>query len=274
MPAFGEALSSGELQQIVDHLRTFCTSQAWPRGELNLPLALVTEKAFPENEAVLKTTVNTTGSGEMVNEFIYERRLGARSQFEVAMPVQMVERTDGEWHTGLGDIAVAIKHALFHSFDRGSILSIAGEVVLPTGKESIETLNSTTKFEPFVAFGQILPRDAFVQFQAGVEVPFDSDRAETEAFWRGAFGKTLTQGRFGRAWTPMVELLAARDLDDDATTHWDLVPQLQVTLSRRQHITVNAGVRFPINDRDGRPTQVLTYFLWDWFDGGLADGWR
>src|SRR5262245_33017411 len=30
MPAFGEALSGGELQQIVDHLRTFCTSHAWP----------------------------------------------------------------------------------------------------------------------------------------------------------------------------------------------------------------------------------------------------
>ena len=30
----------------------------------------------------------------------------------------------------------------------------------------------------------------------------------------------------------------------------------------------------PVNDRQGRTTQVLTDFLWDWFDGGLLDGWR
>ncbi len=29
----------------------------------------------------------------------------------------------------------------------------------------------------------------------------------------------------------------------------------------------------PLNDRGGRSTQVIAYFLWDWFDGGLLDGW-
>ncbi len=32
---------------------------------------------------------------------------------------------------------------------------------------------------------------------------------------------------------------------------------------------INVGVRVPVNERDARSTQVLTYFLWDWFDGGL-----
>ena len=49
---------------------------------------------------------------------------------------------------------------------------------------------------------------------------------------------------------------------------------MQVTLSKRQHIMINAGVRFPLNERNSRRTQVITYFLWDWFDGGLLDGWR
>ena len=49
MPAFGEAVAAAQLQQILDYTRTFCTDPAWPRGELNLPRALVTEKAFPEN---------------------------------------------------------------------------------------------------------------------------------------------------------------------------------------------------------------------------------
>jgi ribosomal protein S2 len=49
---------------------------------------------------------------------------------------------------------------------------------------------------------------------------------------------------------------------------------MQVTLNRRQHIMINVGVRIPVNERANRSTQVITYFLWDWFDGGLLDGWR
>jgi len=274
MPAFGGALTDLELQQILDYTRTFCTNAAWPRGELNLPRALVTEKAFPENEAVLTTTIGTSGTGHVGNEFLYEQRLGARSQFEIVVPLLLQDGNGGGWQRGLGDVALAVKHALFHSLDRGNIFSVVGEVVLPTGKESVGLGKGVTIFEPFVAFGQILPADGFLQLQTGMELPADSERAVREAFWRAAVGKTFTEGRFGRSWSPMVELLAARDLEDGATTHWDLVPQMQVTLNRRQHIMINAGLRFPLNARTGRSTQLITYFLWDWFDGGLRDGWR
>ena len=55
--------------------------------------------------------------------------------------------------------------------------------------------------------------------------------------------------------------------------HWELVPQIQISLNTRQHLLVNVGVRVPLNQRDGRHTQLLVYFLWDWFDGKLRDGW-
>ena len=64
------------------------------------------------------------------------------------------------------------------------------------------------------------------------------------------------------------------DLEPGERVHWDVLPHVQVSLSRRQHILINGGVRIPVNDRQGRTTRVLTYFLWDWFDGGLLDGWR
>jgi hypothetical protein len=273
MPAFGGAMSESELQQVLDYIRGFCTNPAWPRGELNLPRALFTEKAYPENEAVLTTTVGATGTGGVANELLYEQRLGPRSQFEILVPLLAQDGGD-EWHGGLGDVAVAVKHALFHSFARGNIFSVAGEIVLPTGKEADGLGTGTTVFEPFVAYGQILPAAGFLQLQAGLELPVDPDRAAREAFWRAAIGRTFTEGRFGRAWSPMIEVLAARELENGARTHWDLVPQMQITLNRRQHIMVNAGVRFPLNDRTGRDTQVVAYFLWDWFDGGLLDGWR
>jgi hypothetical protein len=72
----------------------------------------------------------------------------------------------------------------------------------------------------------------------------------------------------------MVELLADHELATGAKTNWDLLPQFQVTLSRRQHVRANVGLRFPANNTAGRSTQLLFYLLWDWFDGGLREGWR
>lgn len=273
MPAFGGALTDEELQRTIDYIRGFCPSRAWPHGNLNLPRPLVTEKAFPENEAVLTTSVAATGSGAIGNELLYEQRFGPRSQFELAVPIQLQEGAAGGWRRGLGDIALAVKHALYHDVARGHILSVAGEIVLPTGKETEGLGRGVTVFEPFVAFGQILPGNAFVQAQAGFELPADTAVASREAFWRVAGGRTFTQGRFGRAWTPMLEVLAARELERGATTRWDLVPQMQVTLNRRQHIMLNGGVRVPVNERRDRSTRLMVYLLWDWFDGGFLEGW-
>jgi hypothetical protein len=34
----------------------------------------------------------------------------------------------------------------------------------------------------------------------------------------------------------------------------------------------NVGARIPVDGSD-RNVQVMGYLLWDWFDGGLLDGW-
>ena len=96
MPAFGEILTEDELSRTIDYVRSLCTDRAWPRGELNLPRALVTEKAFPENEALLTTTIGGGDAATFDNVLLYERRLGARSQFELAVPLAM--QRDGERH--------------------------------------------------------------------------------------------------------------------------------------------------------------------------------
>jgi hypothetical protein len=71
----------------------------------------------------------------------------------------------------------------------------------------------------------------------------------------------------------MIELVGARELGTGERTRWDAVPQIQITLNQRQHLVVNAGVQLPATDRDGRSRKFLFYFLWDWFDGGLLEGW-
>lgn len=277
MPAFGDALTVDQIQRIMDYVRTFCGDAGWPRGELNLPRPFVTEKAYPEDEAVLTADAAAEGPGELRGELVYEKRFGARNQLELVVPFAVRDRSDAgrDWSAGLGDVAVGVKRDLYHSFEAGSIFSLAGEFILPTGDEGNGFGSGTVVFEPFAAFGQILPAGAFLHGQAGVELPFDPDRAEKEAFWRAVLGKTWASGPrgFGRAWSPMVEVLAARELESGASTAWDLLPQVQVTLNTRQHVMANLGVRIPVTDADVRETRILVYILWDWFDGGFFEGW-
>lgn len=278
MPAFGDALTPEESARVLDHIRSFCTSEGWPRGELNLPRALVTEKAFPEDEVVLTTGVDVDGRTSIASKLIYEKRLGPNGQIEIIVPFSFSESEarPGErtrWRGGIGDLALGYKHALAHSLATGTIFSAAAELILPTGDARRGFGKDTAVFEPFVALGQVLPADSFVQVQAGVELPFDESKAEQEGFARAAIGTSFTQGRFGRTWSPMVEVLAASELGGALDIGWELVPQVQVTLNTRQHVMMSVGARMPLGGGEQRPTQVMAYLLWDWFDGGFTEGW-
>jgi hypothetical protein len=269
MPPWGTTFSEAELRGAVEHLRTFCKDGRWPRGELNLPRPLVTAKAFPEDEAVISTSAD---SGSVVTKYIYERRFGPLNQVEAIVPIATVQNESGGWPTGLGDIALEYKRTLTHSLRRGNIASVTAEFVLPTGSESKGTGGETGVFEPFVTFGQVLPRDGFIQAQAGFGIPFNRDH-DDELFWRVAVGKSFEPSHFGRVWSPMLEVLAARPLTSDASIEWDLVPGMQVTLNRRQHVRVAGGVRMPVTQTDTRSNSVVVYLLWDWYEGGFFQGW-
>ncbi|MBN2408879.1 MAG: c-type cytochrome [Candidatus Aminicenantes bacterium] len=277
MPSFKGVLTTDESRRIVSYIHSFNQDKSWPAGEHNLPRPLVTEKAFPEDEVVFSASGDLEGSGSIAGKFIYEKRLGSRNQLEVVIPYAWSERGAQDpvsgWHSGVGDIALALKRAFYHSLDRGTIFSAAAEFKLPTGDERRGFGKGTPVLEPFALFGQILPSDFFLQAQAGMEIPLNTDKAGTEAFLRAAFGRSFSAANWGRTFSPMVELLAARELEAGARTHWDIVPQMQVTLSRRQHIMMNFGVRLPLNDTSTRSTQFIVYLLWDWFDGGFFEGW-
>jgi cytochrome c553 len=273
MPAFGRALSETDIANIVGHLRSFCAEPGWPRGDLNLPRPLVTEKAFPENEAVLTTAISRRTPGAVGNELLYERRVGGRGQYEIAVPFDFEETATGTWRQGIGDVAVAYKHVLGHSLERGTIVSGGSELVLPTSRFRDGFEETPAIVEPFATMSQILPRDGFLHLHAGLELPFGGEDAPVEAFWRGAVGRTFVERGFYRAWSPMLEVLGSGALEGDGRASWDVVPQLQVSLSTRQHVLVNAGLRIPVNKRDTRGTSLIVYLLWDWFDGGFFGGW-
>jgi hypothetical protein len=273
MPAFGSMLGPEELQRVMDYIRTLCDDDRWPRGELNLPRAMFTEKAYPEDELVWTTDV-PLGADEtsFTNEVVYEKRYGPRSQIEIVVPFGFRHREGGSWVGGLGDVVFGVKHALFHSLEAGSIFSLGGEVKLPTGKEESGFGGGTTVFETFASFGQILPSDAFLQLQGVAEFPTASAHHD-ELVARGVVGWSYAQNGWGRTWTPMLEVQAKKELADGEEWGWDLVPQLQVTLNTRQHVIGNVAVLVPLTDTDARDPRLVLYVLWDWFDGGFFEGW-
>jgi mono/diheme cytochrome c family protein len=273
MPAFRDALSDEQIGTVIDYLRGFCREKGWPSGELNMPRALITEKAYPESEVVVTSSFNASRTSGIGNTLVLEKRVSRSGQIEVALPYVFAKDAD-TWKHGFGDASLGYKQMLFHSNKAGSILSVAGEFIAPTGDPSKGTGGETPVVETFAAFDQALPADITVQFRTGVELPIHADVAPKAWYAHTAIGQSFsTGGGLGRTWTPMVELIADRDFEPAAKMNWDIVPQLQIPLSKRMHILGSVGVRIPVNNTAGRPTQVMYYLLWDFADGSLREGW-
>ena len=110
MPSFGDALEPDQIQAILDHVRTMCTDDRWPRGEFNLPRALFTEKAYPEDEVVLTTWLEGGDRNTFIHEFLWEYRFGAQNQIEIALPFQVTDFGGEQGRQGgTGDLEIGLK---------------------------------------------------------------------------------------------------------------------------------------------------------------------
>lgn len=293
MPAFRGALTEEQLGRVMGYIRTLCTDDNWPRGELNLPRPLLTEKAYPEDEWVVELGVDLESDGGASAAYVYEQRFGPRSQVEIVIPYGWRsgvahdrghddhdhdghddEATGDGLRHGLGDVVVGVKHALHHDLDLGRIFSVGGEVILSTGDEGAGLGAAGNALEAFASYGQILPDDGFIQAHTGFEVPLYD--GASEAFGRLVLGRSFTEGQWGRTWTAMLEIQLKRHFESGAATALDLVPQAQVSLNTRQHVLANFGLLIPVTGNAGetaRSVRLVTYLLLDWFDGGFFEGW-
>jgi len=275
MPAFGDALNDDEIDAIIGYIRTFCTDARWVRGEFNFPRGLFTEKAFPEDEVVWSNAINTSGPTAITSQITFEKRFGPKGQLELVLPFSVLDGGPGiGTQAGVGDFEVEWKQNLLANVDSGTIISLMGASIVPTGNKRRGLGSGSLAFETHVLFAQTLPADFIFQGQVFAAFPLKSDLTQ-EVAWNLNIGKTFAEDEgWGRAWTPMLEILGSREMASGAKTEWDLVPQLQVSLSRRQHILFDAGARIPLTNASVRNTQFLFYFVWDWYDAGLFEGWR
>jgi mono/diheme cytochrome c family protein len=279
MPAFGDILTDQQIDDVIAYVRTFCHNTGhYPAGELNLPRALITEKAFPEDELVLSTAADAGSPASWTTDIIHEQTFAGLNQIEIDVPINYAVNPqnlpqNNNWSAGFGDITIGLKRTLFSSLPAGSILSAQVGFLLPTGDSSRGFGAGTSTFEPFLAYDQLLGERNFLQFQLGGDVTFDASKSPRNLFFRAAGGRSMALDRgLGRLFTPMVEFVGTHTYGAD--TDLSLVPQMQITVSKRQHIRADAGVSAPLNNTADRKPQVIFYVLWDWAEGAFWNGWR
>lgn len=278
MPAFGDALTAEQIDAVIGYLRSLCADPDWAPGELNAPRALLTEKAYPEDELVVTTSVDSTSKPAVGNTLTYERQFGARNQLEVELPYNFARAGDGSVQGGLSDMVAGIKRVMFYHYDptrdAGDILSLQGEITLPTGSPSRALGTGQTALGAFAAYDIFLPGKVSLQWQAGGDEPLHTAPGARDVYARMAIGKSFPAGAgLGRLWSPMVEVIAHHDLQPGAVTDWSVIPQLEVTLSTRQHVSANLGYEIAVNEPRQRSNTFMLYILWDTLDGSLFAGW-
>lgn len=291
MPAFGSVLTTEQINGLVGYIRSLCTDHdtSWPPGELNPPRALITDKAFPENEWILTTAINAQPhrAAGIANEIESENMVGSTNEVDLSAPIDWVAQPGGGLYGGIGDVTTGFSHVFYQHLgnnlplykNTGSILAVQGQITWATGDAAKGLGAGETQLGAYAMYDVILPGQLFLQLQPGGELPLHTYNLPRSVFLNTAFGGTFYQGPryqgmgFGRQWSPMVEVTANRSMASGAVTDWDVMPEFQVSLNRRQNVRVDLGYLIPVNDTTDRPRQIWFYFEWDWGDGGLFEGW-
>ena len=224
----------------------------WPRGELNLPRALVTEKAYPENEAVLTTTIAASGPAAMSHGSSTSTGSARATSIEVAVPLALQRTARASGSAGSATSPSASSTPSSTALDAGTILSASGRGGPADRQGDAGPRQGRHIFEPFVA---VRPDPARRRLPAGPGRRRAADRHTTapddEAFWRVALGKTFIQ----RPLRPHVvadgRAPGRARARTTASRQWDIVPQMQVTLSTAPAHPDQRRRADPLNDAAG-----------------------
>ena len=267
MPAFGDALSDEEIRAVIEYVHGFCKDPRYPLGDLNFPRPLFVEKAFPEDEVVLSFDYESARDARTASwEAALEKRIGARGQVEVSLPVSYVQPDQGGSASGVGDLGLSYQHVLFADPAWNSIVAARLAVTLPTGKTTDGIGSGTAVFAPQLLAGQALGW-FILQAEVAAEVPVDAASADRQMLYAFAFQYRL--GPYKKSPVVELELQQTQALASDVDAATVLGPGLYLPLSRRGHVAISAGAQFPVAGRRPYDWLVGSFLLWDFTDGPL-----
>jgi mono/diheme cytochrome c family protein len=266
MPAFGEALTEADIDAVLAYVKTLGGEHDYPDGELNLFLPIRTKKAFPEDEWVWKQRyTGQDGDNALKNTLEYEFRIGERWQgvLEVTHEVEGSQSDFGHFEPGF-------KYVLKHDTRGGFISTLGGNVGVP--------LNHDANWEllPYLAVGKILSDAWTLQGSGRLKLDLeDSDNSIAE--FAGIVHWVHTP--WPRNVFPALEVIAEVPFERGTgsarkdAVQFSVLPQLRFGLNKRGNIALNAGVELPVNDTYRYDWRAYVYFIWDFADGGLFEGW-
>jgi hypothetical protein len=265
MPAFGDSLDDDEIRAVIEYVRGFCKDPRYPLGDLNFPRPLFVEKAFPEDEVILSFDYESaTGARAASWELALEKRIGARWQVEVSLPVSYVQPDRGSSTAGVGDLGLSCNYVLFADPAWRSIVAARLGVSLPTGSDHLGS--GTAVFAPQLLAGQALG-PFIVQAQIAADLPVDSAHVSRAMLYAFAFQYRL--GPYKRSIVAELDLQETQPIDSDLEAQTVLGPGLYVPLSRRGHVAISAGALFPVAGARPFDWLVGSFLLWDFTDGPI-----
>lgn len=266
MPAFGETLSEQDIDAVLAYIKTLGGEHDYPDGKLNLFLPVRTKKAFPEDEWVWKQRfTGQDGDDAWKNTLEYEFRVGRRGQGIL----ELTHESEGD-QSDFGHFEPGFKYVLRHNRSAGYILTGAAQVGVPLNSEA------NWEFLPYLAFGTLLSDEWTFQGSARLKLDLeDSDASSMEL--AGIVHWVHTD--MGRAVFPALELVAEVPFERGIgagrkeAVQMEIVPQVRIGLNKRGNIALNAAMEWPLNDSERYDRRVYIYFIWDFADGGLFEGW-
>ena len=267
MPAFDGALTESDIDAVVTYIKTGLVGEHdYPDGELNLFLALRTKKAFPEDEWVWKQRyTDQDGDNAWKNTLEYEFRIGKRAQGVM----EVTHEVKGS-NSKFGHLEPGFKYVLKDDRKTGFILTAAAQLGVPLNRDA------NWEFLPYLAMGKVLSDD--FTFQGSSRLKLDLDNSDnSSAEFAGVVHWTHTN--WPRHVFPGLEVVAevpfTRGSGDARKSAMQLsvLPQARIGLNKRGNIALNAGVELPVNDRDRYDWRGYVFFIWDFADGGLFEGW-
>ena len=259
MPAFGNALTDDEIADIARYVKSLCADPDWVPGELNFPRALITGKAFPEQEMIVGGRFGR--NGKKVSEYfgILEYRLDGLTNIEIKSRALSINPNIGPTESGFGDTVLSVKRVVAFSTIHRALASVGLELTLPTGNDRRGLGVGQFVFEPYFRAG-VDWKQFIVQVAGTLVFPEKSSNINSEAKFDVAIGRYFSPDPRLQI-TPMVEFNTNTRITGPAygETKSAILPQVRV---KWLVWSMGVGVQAPITDArdfEARPLFDLVY---------------
>jgi mono/diheme cytochrome c family protein len=262
MPAFGDVLSTAEIESAVKYAKSLAGTRDYPPGEFNYPLALRTKKAFPEDELVWKIRyTDQDGDDPVRNVLELEKRFGNRWQ----AIAELIGESEGG-HDYIDEAELGLKYTLSWDLQKQYIISAGVVAAFPIHDDA-----ASNEIIPMLMGAKALSDDFVAQGSFRAKLPVDR-AADGEAEFAAAVH--WLPSIWPRSVFPGLEFVATVPFEDNGgdSVQWSVLPQARIGLTRGGHVALNLGAEIPLSDQSWDWRGYL-YLIWDFADGSFFKGW-